>query len=192
MALPDQNMQEAIEESKEKIQQMAAHNSSAFAKYVPQPKTDLEYVVHDLQMALKRAEQERLEHERRVSELSAKVMSIQNKEGTPVNQDILNSLQARLSRIESAGLESAGLANGGSGAQDANSVVVTVKSEASTQAEADRAVQIVVEDSGATLGRRLEQEDATISCNSELLAAQETIAQQAATIAELKAQLKAD
>lgn len=119
MALPDQNMQEAIEESKEKIQQMAAHNSSAFAKYVPQPKTDLEYVVHDLQMALKRAEQERLEHERRVSELSAKVMSIQNKEGTPVNQDILNSLQARLSRIESAGLESAGLANGGSGAASA-------------------------------------------------------------------------
>ena len=70
-------------------------------------------------------------------------------------------------------------------------MVVTVKAEASTQAEADRAVQIVAEDSGATLGRRLEQEDATVSCNSERLAAQETIAQQAATIAELKAQLKA-
>ncbi|QDZ24864.1 kinesin [Chloropicon primus] len=114
MALPDQNMQEAIEESKEKIQQMAAHNSSAFAKYVPQPKSDLEYVVHDLQMALKRAEQERLEHERRVSELSAKVMTIQNKEGTPVNQDILNSLQARLSRIESAGFQNGGPAVGSS------------------------------------------------------------------------------
>ena len=115
MALPDQNMKEAIEESKEKIQQMA-HNSSALAKYVPQNSkgTDLEYVVHDLQVALKRAEQERLEHERRVSELSTKVMTIQNKEGTPINQDILNNLQARLSRIENAS-HGAQYANGASG-----------------------------------------------------------------------------
>ena len=58
-------------------------------------------------------------------------------------------------------------------------------------------------ESGATLGRRLEQEeDATASCDAELLAlvdnkddelsaAKETIAQQAAIIAELKAQCKA-
>ena len=112
MALPDQNMKEAIEESKEKIQQMA--NNPTMAKYVPQSnKTDLEHMVYDLQMALKRAEQERLEHERRVSELSAKVMTIQTKGGTPVDQDIINSLQARLSRIESAGYQNGG---GGPGA----------------------------------------------------------------------------
>eukprot|EP01045_Picozoa_sp_COSAG04_P012481 COSAG04_NODE_841_length_9946_cov_6.344775_9_plen_161_part_00 len=100
---------------------------------------------------------------------------------------------------------------GGSGAQDANSVVVTVKVEASTAAEADDALQVVVESSGGvTLGRRLEQ--ATVRCDSELLTAKDEllaaraalarkdaelaqqaaiVAQQAVVIAELKAQLKA-
>ena len=108
MALPDQNMKEAIEESKEKLQQMA-HNSSALAKYVSAPQSkgsDLEYLVHDLQNALKRAEHERLEHEKRVSELSAKVTKIQNKEGTPVSQDLINNLQARIMRIENSSMGS--------------------------------------------------------------------------------------
>ena len=71
------------------------------------------------------------------------------------------------------------------------------KAEASTQAEADNALQIVVNNTDdrhrcATLGRRLLlQENFAQTCASELAAKDAIIARQAALIAELRAQRKA-
>ena len=101
MALPDQTMNKAIEESKANVQSLA-HSSAAIAKYVqPQRQSasgsgsDLEGLVGDLQAALRQAEEDRRAHERRVKDLSVRVVEVQRQSGETMSEDLLKSLHLK-------------------------------------------------------------------------------------------------